>query len=128
LPWRRPPRLPASRPLLAPTSVPGLSVLHSAARASPPSALPSPPLLLSTSFFFTFVASKHHDNSQMFGFERFMESLVKFQSQLIFGRVIVHGCNRNLSMGSMSEFWTQAVLVEFHLFGALFKFMVVIGI
>ena len=119
-------------PPLAPFSLP---------RPSPVSPSSTPPLALLPRlrcqvrpfsypllFFFTFVASKHHDNSQMFGFERFMESLVKFQSQLIFGRVIVHGCNRNLSMGSMSEFWTQVVLVEFHLFGALFKFMVVIGI
>jgi hypothetical protein len=48
LQWR-PPLLPASRPL-ASTSLPGLLILHFAARASPPSALPSTPLSWTPSF------------------------------------------------------------------------------
>jgi len=43
---------------------------------------------------FAFVARKHGNSRKCF-FERFMEKLVKFKSQLIFWRVMVHGCNRN---------------------------------
>ena len=52
--------------------------------------------------FFAFVARKHGNSRKCF-FERFMEKLVKFQSQLIFWRVMVHGCNRNLSKESSSH-------------------------